>query len=131
MMEPARVFWERAITAFRSANLLIPTDPDGAASRAYYAAFNAVSALFALEGKSFKKHSAVDSAVHRDLVRTGRWPVELGKKFSSLVESRTTGDYGNDQHISNELAEISLQSARRILEAVQKENPEVFPADFR
>ncbi|MBI4385177.1 MAG: hypothetical protein HY579_14255 [Nitrospinae bacterium] len=81
MMETARVFWERAITALHSANLLIPPDPDGAASRAYYAAFNAVSALLALEGKSLKKRSAVDSAVHRDLVRTGRWPSNWAKNF--------------------------------------------------
>lgn len=131
MTRAAKTFWERAVTTFNAASLPIPADPDGAASRAYYSAFNAVSALFALDGKSFKKHSAIDSAVHRDLVKTGRWPVELGKTFSSLLEARTTGDYGEDLHIPEDKVREILQSARRILEAVHKENPETFPADFR
>jgi uncharacterized protein (UPF0332 family) len=60
--------WERARRALATARRDLPADPDAAASRAYYAAFYAVSALFAAEGKSFRKHSAVETAVHRDLV---------------------------------------------------------------
>ena len=48
-----------------------------AASKAYYAAFHAVSALFAIEGKTFSKHSAIESAVHRELIKTKRWSKEL------------------------------------------------------
>jgi hypothetical protein len=43
----------RALTAMKSAHMLLQSDPDGNASRAYYAAFNAVSALFALSGRTF------------------------------------------------------------------------------
>ena len=74
MKETAAALWSRAQDALESASVLIGVDPDSAASRAYYAAFYAVSALFALEGRSFNKHTALESAVHRDLVRTGKWP---------------------------------------------------------
>ncbi|HEX2225225.1 MAG TPA: HEPN domain-containing protein [Thermoanaerobaculia bacterium] len=49
-------FWSRARKALETAEGLIEQDPDASASRSYYAAFYAVSALLALEGKSFRKH---------------------------------------------------------------------------
>jgi hypothetical protein len=121
-------FWERAIKAISSAKLTIEVDFDGAASRAYYAAFYAVSALFAMEDKTFKRHSNVESAVHNDLVRTGRWPVDLGKAYSFLRETRTTGDYGGDLHVSEDDALKALNFAQRILVAVHNERPEIFLA---
>ncbi len=88
MSPDASDLWARAIRALKTAALLVDNDPDAAASRAYYAAFYAVSALFALEGRTFTKHTAVEAAVHRDLVKPGRWPIELGRAFSELVASR-------------------------------------------
>lgn len=119
--------WNRAVQALRTAKLLLALDPDAAASRAYYTAFYAVSALFALEGKTFIKHAAVESAVHRDLVKAGRWPVERGKEYSFLFELRSTGDYGGAEHVSNEEAAEALQAARRILQAVHDASPQDFP----
>lgn len=71
--EYARTEWDRAREAFRSAQLLVAHNGfDSAVSRAYYAAFHAVTALFALEGRTFTKHSALEAAVHRDLVKGGQ-----------------------------------------------------------
>ena len=77
-----------------AAELLVNDEPDSAASRAYYAAFHAVSAFFALNGKSFKKHSAVEAAIFRDLVHAGLWDTSLGADYSFLARLRYTGDYG-------------------------------------
>lgn len=66
--------WLRATEALSAATLLAETHPNDAASRAYSAAFHAVSAVLALEAKSFRRHSAVRAAVHRDLIREGGWP---------------------------------------------------------
>lgn len=106
-------------------------DPDSAASRFYYAAFYAVSALFALEGKTFKRHSAIENAVHRDLVKIGRWTEKLGSDYSFLRGARETADYGGSLHVIEEEIEDSLQAALRILEAVHKERPENFPAEWK
>lgn len=73
MKRYAADLWERAQRSLATARMdLSAGDSDAAASRAYYAAFYAVSALFALEGKSYRKHSALDSAVHKELVHSGR-----------------------------------------------------------
>ena len=83
MIPEAADFWMRALQALRTAAGNASTDPDAAASRSYYAAFYAVSALFALEGKTFSRHSSLETAVHRDLVKAGRWPIELGEAYAT------------------------------------------------
>ena len=80
MNEYARTLWVRAKETLRTAEHDLSVSFDAAASRAYYAGFHAVCALFALEGKQFSKHTAVRGAVHRELVRTGRWSVERGPR---------------------------------------------------
>ncbi|MBI5428390.1 MAG: HEPN domain-containing protein [Nitrospinae bacterium] len=123
--------WARAVKTFHSANLLAPTDPDSSASRSYYAAFYAVFALFAVEGKAFKRHATLESAVHRDLVKTGRWTATLGSDYSFLRGARDTTDYGGSLHVVEDEVGESLQAALRILEAAHKENPETFPAEWK
>ena len=67
-----RTEWDRAVDALRESRLLLANSGlDGVVSRAYYAVFHAVTALFALEGRAFTKHSALEAAVHRDLVKAG------------------------------------------------------------
>ena len=51
MKEFAAAEWQRARRTLASGSELWETDPDSAASRAYYAAFHAVTALFALRGQ--------------------------------------------------------------------------------
>jgi uncharacterized protein (UPF0332 family) len=105
----------------------VADDPECAASRAYYAAFYAVLALFAFESKSFKKHSGVEAAVHRDLVHTGRWPTELGKLYSNLAARRLAGDYGAVVSVTVKLAREAIRDAGRILEAVRRASPQPLP----
>jgi hypothetical protein len=111
----------RADRALASARLLQASDPDACASRAYYAAFYAVSAVFASEGRSFRKHSALEAAVHRDLVRSGQWSPELGKAFSALASRRITGDYGGHLHVSADEAALALEHAETIVVEVRKQ----------
>jgi uncharacterized protein (UPF0332 family) len=112
-------YWQRAVQALQTAEGLIESDPDAAASRAYYAAFYAVSALFALQQQVFVKHTAVERAVHRDLVRPGHWPVEAGASYSWLASLRNTGDYGGGDHVEPEDARLAADRARLILETVR------------
>ena len=126
MNEEAIGFWNRALKTSQSAKSLSLSDPDSSASRSYYAAFYAVSALFALQGRTFSKHSAVESAVHRDLVRPGHWPKELGAAYSSLLALRATGDYGVLEHVSESQAEEAIQAVRCILRAVHEAHSDLF-----
>jgi len=125
MKEYAADLWGRAKEALRVAEYIMSISPDAAASRAYYAAFYAVSALLALEGKSYKKHSAVESAVHRDLVKTGRWPESLGSDYSVLFDLRDKGDYGGRDHVLPNEAAAALETARGVIATVQQACPEL------
>jgi len=118
--------WKRAQRSFQTARQIALEDPDSAASRAYYAAFSAVSALFALEGRAFSKHSALESAVHRDLVKSGIWPRELGSDFSWLIALRSTGDYGGKVHVSSDDVKLAVEKSGRILAAVREQAPAEF-----
>jgi uncharacterized protein len=117
-------YWNRALQALRTAEKLMADDPDAAASRAYYAAFYGVSALLTFEQRSFVKHTGVERAVHRDFVKAGIWPAEVGAAFSWLVSLRYTGDYGGEEHVQPEDAKSAVEKARLVLEAVRGSAPE-------
>ena len=88
--------------------------------------FHAVTTLFALQGQTFTKHSALEVAVHRDLVKAGKWSPDLGRDFSFCVELRGLGDYGTDLRVDAKQATEATAGAGRILVAV----PHALPADF-
>ena len=125
MKEFAASEWRRAGRALETAALVVATDPEASASRAYFAAFHAVTAVFALRGQSFTKHAALRAAVHKDLVKPGAWSVELGKDFDSLVSLRQTGDYGGLAQLTEKDALKAVEAARRILEACCRICPEL------
>jgi uncharacterized protein (UPF0332 family) len=88
MKEFARNQWERAQRTIKTASALLESDPESAASRTYYAAFHALTALFALRSRSFKKHMALRAALHKELIKTDLWPVELGRDYDFLMDLR-------------------------------------------
>jgi uncharacterized protein (UPF0332 family) len=121
--------WIRAINTLENAKANLGLSPDTAANRAYYAAFFAVSALFASEDKIFTKHSGTRSAVHKELINTGRWPETLGDDYDTLMDLREVADYGVLKHAETEDANDAISSSARILRAVHEEKPEVFSFD--
>lgn len=125
MKQFAAIEWHRARRTLTSAEQLISSDSDSAASRAYYAAFHAVTALFASRGQTFTRHAGLRAAIHRDLVRTGQWPPELGKAFDFLMDLREVGDYGGLTQVSQEDARMATAKAGKIIEAVLASCPEL------
>jgi uncharacterized protein (UPF0332 family) len=92
---------------------------DFAASRAYYAAFYAATAVLLDEGWESNKHSGVIASIHQRFVRTGRLDKELGKALNWLFELRSVGDYGVTAHVSRPEAEQAVQAAESFLEAIK------------
>jgi uncharacterized protein (UPF0332 family) len=112
--------WQRAQEAMRATQTLLAAGfPDFAAARAYYAAFYAASALLLAEGKTFRSHRGVVALIHRDYVRPGRLPVDMGRILSTLGDLRSVGDYGGAAHISHAEANMALTEAHQFLEAVR------------
>ena len=62
-------------------------------NRIYYACFYAVSAVLIQEGKSFRKHSGVRAALHRELIKTGKIGGHWGRYYNRIFDSRHRGDY--------------------------------------
>ena len=122
----AQKYWEKANLSVRTARKCLPEDPPSAASRAYYAAFYAVSALFLLEGRRFSKHTAVAMAVHRDLVLTGAWAPKLAARFDELARMRHVSDYLPTESVNPSDATNAIEWAVEVLGAVAKLRPTVF-----
>ena len=119
---------ERAESSINAAQELARNGhPDFAASRAYYAAFYAASALLLNEGLAFRRHSGVIATVHRRFVKTGRLDVTHGKNLNWLFELRSVGDYGVMMHISQQDAKSAIEAAGDFLDTVKsllRENTE-------
>jgi uncharacterized protein (UPF0332 family) len=119
--------WQRAQEALRATETLLTAGfPDFAAARAYYAAFYAASALLLAEGKTFRSHRGVLALMHRDYVKPGRLPVDMGRMLSTLADLRSIGDYGGATHVSHTEATIALSEAQQVLAAIQG----LLPADI-
>lgn len=82
-------------------------------NRLYYACFYAVSALLLTKDFSTSKHGYLRSLMHREFVKTGLIPKELGKHFDLLFDSRLEGDYAD-------FARFKIEDVTGWLEQTQK-----------
>ncbi len=64
-------------------------------NRLYYACFYAVSALLLIRDFSTSKHGYLRSLMHREFVKTGLIPKNLGTHFDLLFDNRHKGDYAD------------------------------------
>lgn len=111
---------ERAEQSFQAARELTDREfYDFAASRAYYVAFYAATALLLREGVEMSKHSGVIATIHRSFVKTGKLDKEQGKTLNWLFELRNVGDYGVTEHVSQQEAERAIQAAKDFLDAIK------------
>ena len=94
---------ERADTNLQVARELLDKKYyDVSASRAYYAAFYATSALLLNEGLDTSKHSGVIALIHQHFVKNGKLNKEQGKNLNWLFELRSVGDYGVSLHVTQQ-----------------------------
>lgn len=63
--------------------------------------------------------------MHRELIKTGQWSVELGVAFDLIWELRDTGDYGGITHVTEEEAHQAVEKAARILDVIKKDNSQL------
>jgi len=100
-----------AHSKLRVARLLVTEAPRDSASRAYYAAFHALSALLASVGFSYSSHGQVIGAFNREFVKTGRISRVATEIVQRLFKDRQTGDYDFEQALSVERALEDLRDA--------------------
>ena len=111
---------ERAETNLQVARELLAKEYfDVSASRAYYAAFYAASALLLNEGMDTSKHSGVIALIHQHFVKSGRLNKEQGKNLNWLFELRSVGDYGVSLHVVQQDAQRAVNIAEDFFESVK------------
>lgn len=111
---------ERAVQSIQAARQLASGQYyDFAASRAYYAAFYAATAILLSEGLEVSKHSAVIASIHQRFVRTGKMSKEQGKTLNWLFELRSVGDYGGTAHVSCQQVDQAIQAAEEFVSAIK------------
>ena len=111
---------ERAEQSIKAAKQLMSGGYfDFAASRAYYAAFYAATAILLSEGLELSKHSAVIASIHQRFVKTRKLDEEQGKTLNWLFELRSIGDYGGTAHVSRQEVEQAIEAAEKFLESIK------------
>lgn len=93
--------------------------PGFAATRAYYAMFNAAQALLAKKDLRFTKHSAVIAAFGREFAKTGLLPAELHRAMLTAQRHRLSVDYGGPREVSAEDAIADIRNAETFLTLAQ------------
>jgi uncharacterized protein (UPF0332 family) len=109
---------DKSRLALAAAKAVVQIDPNSSANRAYYAAFHVFTGYFASVGQSFAKHSALRSAIHRDLIHAGRLDDGIGQDFDFLMDLRESGDYGGLVRVTATDANAAIETAQRICEAI-------------
>lgn len=111
---------ERAESSLQAARLLFDAQySDDVASRAYYAAFHAASALLLSKNLSFNSHSGVLRAVGLNFVKTGQLDRHHGRDLNWLAELRQVGDYGESRHVTTDEAQTAITVAESFLAQVR------------
>lgn len=88
-----------------------------AASRAYYAAFHAITAVLAARGLTFSSHAQALGAFNREFVRTGIFPPDTTRRLQQLFEDRQVGDYDWSRTLEEATAVQDLESAEQVVAA--------------
>lgn len=85
---------ERSRESFRAAKMMLENGMlIFAMNRVYFSMFYAVQALLPLHGVSFSKHGQVKGYFNRELIKTGIFPVEMGRLYNKAFEYRQKFDY--------------------------------------
>lgn len=105
----------------KSARILLDADEyKGANNRAYYAIYNAMNAIHALDGNAYKRHKDVIGNFNKNYVKTEIFPRELGRKISEAEEIRHASDYDDFYIASREEAERQIAVADEFIQRIEK-----------
>ena len=125
--------WSRAVSALRSAQVLLAEDLYvDSVSRAYYAIMHAAKAALYVFDVNARSHDPVRRLFDLHLIRTGRLDRELASYLARSADDRLVADYDIEVTFSRDQAALECERAeaflRRIREYLLKQG--VVPADL-
>lgn len=111
---------ETAKSDLQSAVILIrEKEYRGANNRAYYAIYHAISAVHALDGKSYKRHKDTLANFNKDYVKTQIFPQTFGRRIAQAEEIRHASDYDDFYLATKEKAEEQVLTAKELIEQIE------------
>ena len=112
---------ERAKRYLKSAEILLKEgDYESSVSRAYYAMFYSAQAMLLTKNLSFSSHKGVISAFGEHFVKTGIFPIEMGRELNRAFEKRQIGDYEYTFVISKSEAEEIFKNGEMFVEKISQ-----------
>jgi len=116
----AQYWWSKALDSLASGRREFEAGSYSfAMNRLYYAAFYAVSAVLLGRQQSFKKHSGVRAAFHRQFIKTGLLDMKWGRLYDQLFEDRQEGDYVVFVSFEPEYVQTQLEQCSKFLEQLR------------
>lgn len=89
-------------------------------NRAYYSIFYSIRAVLALEGKDFKKHSALISYFNQNYIHNGPFTKEHSKIIARASMIRNSSDYDDFYVADKEETLTQIGAAKSFYDAVQE-----------
>jgi len=93
---------------------------EDAISRAYYAAFHAVTAALASRDLEAKTHTGARTLFALHFVRTGEVQADIARTLDALLRDRQSGDYDAYPLLTAEDADGALHGAEAVIAAVRR-----------
>jgi len=113
-------WWSKALDSLASARREFEARSYSfAMNRLYYAAFYAVSAVLLGRQQSFRKHSGVRAAFHRQFIKTSLLDMKWGRLYDQLFEDRQEGDYVVFVSFEPEYVQSQLEQCSAFLEELR------------
>jgi uncharacterized protein (UPF0332 family) len=111
---------ERAVETLQEARLMLDSGHlHGAANRIYYACFYATVALLLTRNLSSPKHSGVMALFNRHFVKEGTVPVDMGKFYSRIFDTRLESDYGDIVELEQDDIKADLERAEDFIKQIK------------
>ncbi len=105
----------------KSAQILLEAGSyKSANNRAYYAIFDAVNAVHALNGNAYKRHKDVIGNFNKEYVKTEIFSRELGRKIAEAEEIRHASDYDDFFIATKSEAEEQIATANEFVQEAEK-----------
>lgn len=104
----------------RSARILLDAQEyKGANNRAYYAIFQAINAVHAIDGTAYKRHKDAIANFNKNYIKTEVFLREIGRKISEAEEIRHASDYDDFYIASKEEAERQVSVADEFIQLIE------------
>ena len=92
----------------------------GAANRLYYACYYAVSALLIKNGYSARTHNGVLTLLGKHFVLKGIVSKEQNDLYTTFLELRQGGDYGDWVVITEDMVAPLIEPAKKFIQEIEK-----------